>query len=458
MLNPIRVLILAFVFGTTSHLAFTSTHVSVQTSFAATAVATFQDSAAAEIVFPSGNVIALPVRGLATVKAYVLDEHHNRIDAAQVDWQLADPDNEAFVFVGNNVNKDGVNSVNLTWLGGRADLKFPTEIKLVARSGSKARGIVTIKYEAPAPETVKLSTEAKTIMVEPGDSVTVEVTATGDDNRLLKDLEITGEIADATASKYLLVTTNKQTVNVIGVAGDGKAPPFLRTALVVKAKGKTAMITVPVTYLRQAVSIVWSVLPAGIVGDNYGRTIRNDYYCIEVTIQNNSGSELALAALKFDTTDDGEMPNASYTTVHGSLARRKLTHPRTLILAIIDATGSLMTGFNPFFHNLNHAKNYSQFIDILSNPLAKGLDKSWKDPYPDELARFEQDVLHDDKIISKDGGIFKTKIFVPKRDVFPDGEPKTNDLRAVRKALGTLTLTGYKFQKGQAVSVGSGTQ
>ena len=116
--------------------------------------------------------------------------------------------------------------------------------------------------------------------------------------------------------------------------------------------------------------------------------------------------------------------------------------------------GSLMTGFNPFFHNVNHAKNYWQFIGILSNPLAKGLEKAWKDPYPDELSRFEQDVLHDDKIIAKDGTL-KTKIFIAKRDVFPDKHSNRDDLRAARKTLGTLTLIGYKFQKGPAMNVGS---
>ena len=211
---------------------------------------------------------------------------------------------------------------------------------------------------------------------------------------------------------------------------------------------------VPLIYLRDLANIDWTILPSNIVGDNYGRTIKQDYYCIEVTIQNNSDSDLALAALRFVGNDEElERPNTSYTTVHGSLARRKLTHPRTMTLAIIDAAGSLLTGFNPFFHNLNHAVNYSQFIDILSNPLAKGLEKAWKDPYPDELARFEQDVLHDEKMI-KANDTLKTKIFVPKRGLCPaqsDGNCKT--IAEVREALGQLELRAYKFQRGPVLSV-----
>ena len=410
----------------------------------------------AEIVFPDGNKVELPVLGHKTIRAYVLDAQGNRIRNAAVIWNLADPDLDSFVLVGSNINKDGVNSVEIAWLGGRADLKTPTEVKLVARSGSKARGIVTIEYKTPTAEVVKVSTDSKEVRVGPGEAKTLEVTVRGEDDRLLKDIELEATVADETAKKYILVTTDKKTITVIGLAGDEKSEPpaFIKTALVIKAKKPSTITTVPLIYQREAAAIYWDILPPNIVGDNYGHTIKRDYYCIEVTIENNSGADLALAGLRF-YKDDIWRPNTSYSTVHGSLAKRKLTHPRTMTLAIIDGLGTLMTGFNPFFHNINHAKNFSQFIDIVSNPFAKGLDKAWKDPYPDELARFEQDVLRDDKIIPNNG-VFKTKIFVPKRVLFTNDQKKDReDLDKVRKALGKLYVLGYKFQKGTVQSVGS---
>ncbi|PWT81276.1 MAG: hypothetical protein C5B44_04065, partial [Acidobacteria bacterium] len=140
-------------------------------------------------------------------------------------------------------------------------------------------------------------------------------------------------------------------------------------------------------------------------------------------------------------------PATDYSTVHGSLAKRKLTHPRALTLAILDGVGSLMTGFNPFFHNDAHAANYSQFIDIISNPLAKGVATVWKDAYPDELARFEADVLKDDKIL-KDGETFKTKIFFPKRNLFVNGDKNRENLVKVREELGELVVFGFKLEPG----------
>ena len=106
-----------------------------------------------------------------------------------------------------------------------------------------------------------------------------------------------------------------------------------------------------------------------------------------------------------------------------------------------------MTRFNPFFHDLNHKANYSTFIDIISNPLAKGLATAWKDPYPDELARFEENVLKDDKVLSEDDH-FKTTIFYPKRLLFPNDDKKRDDLNEVRARLGELVVYAFKIEPG----------
>ena len=108
-----------------------------------------------------------------------------------------------------------------------------------------------------------------------------------------------------------------------------------------------------------------------------------------------------------------------------------------------------MTGFTPFFHNTVHSNNFTQWIAIISNPAAKGTERIWKDSYPDKLARFEQDVLKDDKVVSS-GSCFKTKVFIPKRDVFPTADyGDKNNIDDVRDALGKLVIYGYKFRRGQ---------
>jgi len=390
-----------------------------------------------------------------------MDGQGNRIRGAKVDWRVADPNLEAFVYIGRVTNGDDANSVELLWRPGKAEIDTPDAVQVIANVDS-ALGVLTVNYKPASTPTYKVSfddKDKKEMRVGPGDSDSVKVTVKGNKEAVV-DIKPSAEIADETGKQYTTVTvgSDKKTITIVGLWGDdpSKAPTSIYTSLVVRAGNGVA--TIPVVYKRDAASIDWTIVPPRIVGDNYGRTIMKDYYCIEVTIQNNSGSDLALAGLRF-VTKEGEMevgrPNTSYAIVHGSLARRKLTHPRTMTLAIIDGLGSLMTGFNPFFHNTNHAKNFSQFIDILSNPLAKGLDKAWKDAYPDELSRLEQDVLHDDKIIPN-AGTFKTRIFVPKRSLFTNKqEMEREDFDKVRSKLGTLWVMGYKFQKGPILGIGS---
>jgi hypothetical protein len=265
----------------------------------------------------------------------------------------------------------------------------------------------------------------------------------------VKEPEITSEITDE-SKPYLEVgkANDKGEITVTALGGNPNSQP--PRVIVVTVKSGSSVATLPITYGRGKLETSWDVLPPNIVGDNFGHTIKNDYYCIEVAVRNDTGSDVSLAGMGFDL--GGKMrPSTSYSTVHGSLARRKLTHPRTLTLAAADVLGTVMTGFSPFFHNAAHATNFSQWINIVSNPIAKGIDKVWKDSYIDEMARLESDVLRDGRIIAK-GDTFKTKIFFPKKALFPNvngkSDPKMNDITEVRKALGELIIMGYKFDRG----------
>jgi hypothetical protein len=191
------------------------------------------------------------------------------------------------------------------------------------------------------------------------------------------------------------------------------------------------------------------VIPPKIAGDLFGRTIKNDYYCIEVAIDNRSDSDIALGSLKFKLDGGGSpIPTSHYPVVQGSLVRRKITHPRGIVLAAISSLGTVMTGFNPFFHNINHAKNYAQFVTILSNPVEKGVEAVWQDPYPIEMANFSAIVLKDDKIIAKNSPTFKTVVFVEKRNIYQNGDKDRSDPIKVKAKLRELVVEGRSIQQG----------
>jgi hypothetical protein len=411
-------------------------------------------------IIDQNGTLELAVGTKKRIKAVIRDQNDNTIPNASVVWQLSNAREEGFILLG--ATDAATNSIEVAGLSNSTDPNPPGEITLIARYGDVV-GAVKIKYIPETRTGTVLTTSISQngtlvpvdeILVRPGESTTVNIKATKDDDSKAEILKISikPKLLDS-GDQFLVVTTDdsKKTVTVTGKYGTPSKPTPLIFSLQISAASGSKLLGV--RYDFNPVRVVWDIVPPNIVGDNFGRTIRNDYYCIEVMVQNFSGDDIALAGFAFDMGDSNDpssfKPDSDYSTVHGSLARRKLTYPRTAVLAAITTVGEVMTGFNPFFHNLNHSNNFSYFINIISNPIEKGLDRVWKDAYPDELARFEQDVLKDDKIIANGAPPFKTKIFIPKRSVFPtSADGNKNDLNDVRDALGKLVVFGYKFHRG----------
>src|SRR6266571_2766841 len=248
-----------------------------------------QNPVPGEIVFPDANSIDLLPEGKETVRAYVMDTHGNSIRGAEVKWRLADPNLEAFVYIGRATNGEDANSVELLWRPGKAEIDTPDAVQVIATADS-ALGVFTVHYKPASTPTYKVSfdDDKKELRVGPGDSDSVKVTVRGDKEAIV-DVKPAVEIASETGKKFITATvgSDKKTITIVGLYGDDpkSAPTSIYTSLVVRAGGGVA--TIPVIYQRDAASIDWTIVPPNIVGDNYGRTVRNDYYCIEVTIQNN---------------------------------------------------------------------------------------------------------------------------------------------------------------------------
>ncbi len=278
-----------------------------------------------------------------------------------------------------------------------------------------------------------------------------------------------------------------------------------------------------------AVDIMWSVMPKGIVGDNFGRKLKNDYYAIEVIIGNNSAYNLQIVSVGFELPTDTEiqgylernarnrlarktnrrssdsdvvqqvqqqrrgmkldtslsqtaavaqleneavpppaganerktvLPSSSYRITRGSLEARQLMNARTLVLSSITALGPIFTGFTPYFHNVNHRANYSEGINIFSNPLEKGLELVWPDTRDRQRERFDDQVLRDGLIIRNNTQI-RTLVFFPKDLLRLPGDVETekeyqawrNNAREVRERLGNLIIIGDVIQYANRVTL-----
>lgn len=404
----------------------------------------------AEITFAHDSIELHP-GAKGTIVAKVQDAAGNDIHGLKVSWKLADKKFEDLVFLGPPTNNATTNSIDVVWL--RKQDQKNTDIPLIATVGA-ASGVATINYKAKdegnGNELIFLEGNKPTnhVTVSPTENSEVKVNVKRKDGTISPDAQIE---CDLDAGDRDFVSLNTKSKGKISLRGLGGNLETVKQTILLPCRAEGASAVLAVQYDAGSIDVQWGVLSSGIAGDNYGRTMRNDYYCINLKITNRSGADLTIASLQFVNAHEDKkisITTANYKTAHGSIARRKLTHPRSMTLAIVEGVGTLMTGFNPFFHNAVHGKNYSQFIDVLSNPLKSGIEKAWQDPYPGELAQFEADVLREDKVLAK-GGYLETTVFVPKRWVsFTDKETKDrNDPIAVKEKLGILEVTGYQFKR-----------
>jgi hypothetical protein len=260
-----------------------------------------------------------------------------------------------------------------------------------------------------------------------------------------------------------------------------------------------------------AVDVMWSVMPSKIVGDNFGSSIAKKFYAIEIIIGNNAAYTLQLVSVGFELPSDRELegliqrnatnrsgggtskkealdknvlaakntpipkplrldraegeprtllPTSSYKITRGSLEAKQLLHMRTLVLSTITALGPIFTGFTPYFHNVNHAANFAEGINILSNPIEKGLELVWPDPRSRQRDRFDDQVLRDGLIIKNNTQV-RTLAFFPKEllrlptSVESDSEYSAwkNNAREVRERLGKIVIIGDMIQYVNRISL-----
>ncbi|HEX8498970.1 MAG TPA: hypothetical protein VF659_00150 [Pyrinomonadaceae bacterium] len=395
-----------------------------------------------------------------TVRAVVTGADGVPVSDVVVQWRVADKKNEDFVSLGQTVNQPTRNEVTIFGLSAAPGVTPPKLVPVVVSSGSLSN-VLVVEYKAKESAEVKIAYDGPADpapAVAPGGRTTLKVKVTDDAGKELPDAAVAWELPENVKDFAALGPVDDKRPHEVTLYGlsSGKVPRPLSIPVVARFGNASTLIDVSYTAALEPVvpvQIIWDVLPQHIVSDNFGRSIKKEFYCIEVTIRNNTGGDLQVAGLAFDLNkgEQGLVPVTSYPVVQGVLAKRKLAHPRTMALSGISAFGQLLTGFNPFFHNINHAKNFSVGIDIISNPLAKGLESVWKDPVPDEANRLDQQALRDDRIIASNQ-ILKTRVFFPKDALFEHNADGRDEVPSVRQRLGKLVLVGYKILRSEAVT------
>jgi hypothetical protein len=251
-----------------------------------------------------------------------------------------------------------------------------------------------------------------------GSGIKVTGTATAG-CRLTATLSIAPDAPIGIVKLQLKVDTNKSNQ-------DANKKPILQEPIDFTVAGVTAGPIPPGLNNKGQVDVMWSVLPDGITDDNFGGKVKRQFYCIEVVIGNDSGFDLQIASIGFTLPGLADskyrVPNAGYRTVRGSLEAYQQLDARNFVVNGLKILGPLLTGFTPFFHVTTHAKNFSEAINIVSNPLEKGLENFWPDLVPTELDRLADQTFRDDvstKTIIPNNVQTRILTFVPRRLLFP---------------------------------------
>lgn len=348
---------------------------------------------------------------------------------------------------------------------------------------------------SPTPEKSRITFDP----ADPGATAGTKVTITATPKLFDKDgkpLKETPQgkwdwhVADPSLEGFLVLSqdgSNQATaVGLFGNSKSGAARPNL-IPIIVTFSGTTPALTGVVNVrledaplargpippgIEPQVDIMWAVMPQNITHDNFGGKIRKQYYGIEVVVGNDSGYDLELASVGFDLgagkLDTRELsstriPTSGYRVARASLQRRQQLSLRNMTLNIIKALGPVLTGFTPLFHNINHTNNFSEGINILSNPIEKGFELVWPDLTLGQLANLEDQSLRDNAItrtVVKNNTQVRFVVFIPKNlisDPKKDKDWRDKPLE-VMKRLGRMILIGDQVEHINRVRVVSSTE
>ncbi|MDQ3818691.1 MAG: IPT/TIG domain-containing protein [Acidobacteriota bacterium] len=198
------------------------------------------------------------------------------------------------------------------------------------------------------------------------------------------------------------------------------------------------------------------------IRDNYGRRVADAYCAVVVTLGNNTGFDMQIVNVGFDTTvplrqfdesgnvvvrngqpvtERQQISAFARTTVRASVERDQQYGQRALALNLISGFGTFASGFLPFFHAINPRANFASFSSILNGQLREGFGTAFPDVTIRHLNRLENnEVLHDEMTLPNNQAT-RITVFVPRQAL---NIPKTerDNLPLIRERLGNLILVG----------------
>jgi hypothetical protein len=326
---------------------------------------------------------------------------------------------------------------------------------------------------------------------------------TADDKGDLPDnLKIDDKSASGLTVESQGIVNNKKTLAVKIKTDDNASSGAVQLNLLEGAAGQEKMVgSVSLNLTRRVergptpddiseVDAMWSVLPYKVVKSNFGRRAADNFYGIEVYLGNNSGYDMQIVGVGFNTslgrqgaqafdkdgkpivdkngvplaykldeqgrrkpgaptqgkgggqnesinvTYDGwqleplrsfQVPTSDHRLVRGSIEMDQLYGTRAGTLNLLGGFGTLFSGFIPFYRNANPKANFSTFSSIINGNLREGFGLAAPDMTVNQLNRLENLVMHEGLTIQNNSQA-RTVVFFPRHVVhLTDTERKEID-------------------------------
>lgn len=166
------------------------------------------------------------------------------------------------------------------------------------------------------------------------------------------------------------------------------------------------------------VDVMWAPIGHPVCRSVFGRAVANNFWCIGLTIGNNSGYQLQVAGVGFkarDTISNGYIitPNSSYAVTRAVAQGPDSLRFRGYVVNGVAATGLLMAGFSPYFTNEGSAKRFNTGTSIVSGPLQAALNLIWPDYAQKQMNSLDDQSLRDGKLIPNNTQV-RTVVFLDK--------------------------------------------
>jgi hypothetical protein len=213
---------------------------------------------------------------------------------------------------------------------------------------------------------------------------------------------------------------------------------------------------------RPRVEVMWTLLDPASVGDNFGGNVKRKYYCVEVTIRNNSGYEFQVGGFGFTAPGlayggaaPASVPSTNYQMVRNTINQGQRSGFRGSSLAVIKGLGLVMTGVTPFFRSINPQRNFSNLTNLLRNPVEVGFEMIFPDQtirYLEQLDNVAFRASSNTRLSIPNSSGTSTIIFLPKGSLnLP--KPERDRPQAIIKALGDVFVFGDTIQRVNSIRV-----